>query len=264
MNKQAFREHSRIFWALLRRDLYVQRSKIPDLLIDSMIVLLTEILILGKLYPLLGLPSSYVAPLFIGSSVTFLLFDLGYSFAMRYTYYRGYEEMSYQLTLPLPKQWVFAEHIVAFVIEAAIVTVPLIAFGIFTLKDIFEPLNGSVWLFTLVYSLTLFYFGSYFFAASFWYDKEWFQDNMWPRRLSPLLFFSSAFYAWHDVYALSPILGKLLLLNPLTYVVEAMRAALLGQEDYLPLMLCITVTLVCIILDWWRITQGIHRQLDPV
>lgn len=257
-------QHLRIFWALLQRDLYVLRLKIPDLLIDSLIVLLTEILLLGKLYPLLGLPNAYIAPLFIGGSVTFLLFDLGYSFAMRYVYYRGYEELSYQLTLPLPKRWVFAEHILAFIIESAIVTTPLIGGGIFVLRDAFEPINGSFLLFSAVYCITLVYFGTYFFASSFWYEKEWFQDNMWPRRLSPLLFFSAAFYAWYDAYALSPLLGKLLLLNPLTYIVEGMRASLLGQEGFLPLMLCVTVIFICIGIDCWRIAQAIDKRLDPV
>lgn len=264
MNKTTTYNNFCIFLALLRRDLTVMKYKLKDMIIDSLIVVATEVLVLGKLYPLLGMSADFIAPLYIGSSITFILFDLGYSFAMRYTYYTGYEEMSYQLTLPAPKHWIIAEHIVYFVIESLIVTIPLISIGIFALSDVFGPINGSWILFTLIYLLTLIYFGTFFFASSFWYEKSWFQDNMWPRRLSILLFFSSAFYAWVDVAALSPLLGKILLLNPLTYVVEAMRGALLGQENYLPLFICIPIIVACILFDFWRTSVGIKKRLDPV
>lgn len=264
MNNSATYDNVRIFLALLRRDLTVMKYKLKDMLIDSMIVVLTEILVLGKLYPLLGMSTSFIAPLYIGSSITFILFDLGYSFSMRYTYYTGYQETAYHLTLPIPKKWIIAQHITYFVIESLIVTIPLISIGIWALSDVFGPIAGSWLLFCATYVLTLIYFGSFFFASSFWYEKSWFQDNMWPRRLSILLFFSSAFYAWQDVYKLSPLLGNILLLNPLTYVVEAMRAALLGQQDYLSIRICIPIITAFIFFDFWRITQGIKKRLDPV
>lgn len=253
-----------IFCALLRRDLFVMKSKLKDMIIDSLIVVATEVLILGKLYPLIGMANDSIAPLYIGSSVTYILIDLGYSFSMRYTYYDGYDEIAYHLTFPLSKKWIFAEHIVYFVIEAFIITVPLLSLGILLLGDAFGPISGTLIGFFFVYVLTLFFFGTFFFASSFWYEKIWFQDNMWPRRLSILLFFSSAFYTWSDVNELSPFLGMLLLLNPLTYIAEGLRASLLGGAQYLSIWVCVPVIIGFIVVDCWRIDKAVTKRLDPV
>jgi ABC-2 type transport system permease protein len=115
-----------------------------------------------------------------------------------------------------------------------------------------------------MYLLSVTYFGIFFLASSFWYDPEWFKNNMWARRLNILLCFSSVFYPWKQVSALMPWMGRLLLLNPLTYITEGMRAALLTEADYLPLIICIPVTLFFICIDCWRLSRGIQRQLDPV
>lgn len=256
-----------IFLALLRRDLLVLKSKMFDLLLDSFVVLATELLILGKLYPLLGMPDEYIAPLFIGSSIGFILLDLGYSFAMQYTYsvpYTGYSEIEYHLTLPLPKWLVFIEYIVYFVIESLVVTVPLIALGVLLIPSIAEQIVGSWLLFALFYILAVAFFGIFFLASSFWYSPEWFKNNMWARRLNILLCFSSLFYPWKQVAVLMPWMGHLLLFNPLTYITEGMRAALLTDTDYLSLYICVPMTLAFILIDCWRLQRGIYKRLDPV
>ena len=256
-----------IFYAMLLRDLLVLRSKIVSLLIDSSVVLVNEILILGLLYPQIGMSVEYIAPLFIGSSVVFILIDLGYSFAMRYTYnvpYTGYAEIQYHLLLPLPKWFVFAEYIVYFVIESLVVSVPLLLIGVFVMPSIRVMVIGSWALFWVFYVMSVFFFGIFFMASSFWYTPEWFKDNMWPRRLNMLLCFSSVFYPWYQVDALMPWLAKLLLLNPLTYVTEGMRAALLGDAQYVSLSICVPVLIGFILFDCWRLKRGVYNSLDPV
>ncbi len=64
-------------------------------------------------------------------------------------------------------------------------------------------------------------------------------SNFWMRFNSPLMTFGGFFIPWFVMYELSPWLGRLVLLNPLLYVTEGLRGAIIGGEHYIPLGYCL-------------------------
>src|ERR1700722_11271681 len=71
----------RIMSVLLRRDLMALRSRLSGLLIDSGILLVIQVLNFGYFYPFLGLPHTFIAPLFIGTGIVEFLFQSGFAFS---------------------------------------------------------------------------------------------------------------------------------------------------------------------------------------
>ena len=81
-----FNRNLAIFWALLSRDMKVLKHRLNNLIIDGLILVFVTVLIFGYLLPLLGMPTSLIAPIFLGNSLSFFLASLGYNFATRMTY----------------------------------------------------------------------------------------------------------------------------------------------------------------------------------
>ena len=172
--------------------------------------------------------------------------------------------IDYFLTLPLPKTWLFAYYLSSFMIESAIVTLPLVTLGIIALGNNFGPINGSFIAFLCVYFLALLFWSLFFLGSSILYSFQWFKSNMWARRIMPLFIFGPAFFTFKTISAVIPIFSKLFWLNPLTYVIEGLRSALLAGPDYLPLSICVPGIFVGIMIMCIRLRYSIYEQLDPV
>lgn len=265
MNWSKNNNNIRVFWALLRRDLKVLRSKLRSMLIDGAILVATNVLIFGKLFPLIGMPSHFVAPLFLGHSISMLLLSLGYSLGLKIVFDIQYNRfIDYHLTLPVSKTWLFLSYIVSFMIEAFIITIPLVTLGIVLLGDAFAAMTGNWFIFFGVFLLNLLFISTLFLSFSFYYDPDYFRDNLWGRRLIPLLLFSTTTLTWRTVANFLPRASKLFALNPFTHNTEALRAALLGGPEYLPLWFSVVGMIFWIGFNCWLLAQGIIKRVDPV
>ena len=229
--------------------------------------LVIQVLNFGFFYPFLGLPESYIAPLFIGTALVEFLFNQGYVFSEGIVFMiprRGTSLMEYHLTLPLPKCLLFASYIVAFMIEKILTTLPMIILGVYILDKPFAYAQGSWFVFGSVYLLSIFFVGLFFLTLAFMYDYEWFRINVWSRRLSFFFNMSAIYLLWHAVYKTSPFFGTLFLFNPFTHVTEALRAALLGGSTYIPLYVSIPSIMIAMVICSILLNKNIYTQLDPV
>lgn len=260
-----FTHNASIFLALLQRDMKVLKQRLNNLFIDGLIMVIITVLVFGYFLPLLGMPITLVAPIFLGNSLSFFLASLGYNFATRMTYDLKFNRfIDYYLTLPLPKRWLFSYFITSFIIETLIVTLPLITLGITLLGNNFGPINGSFLTFFAVYFLVLLFWALFFLGASFTCSYQWFKNNMWARRIMPLFALGPAFFTFKNVATIMPTFSMLMFFNPLTYLVEGLRAALLSGPDYLSLNICIMGILISIFFMVLRLYYGVHKNLDPV
>lgn len=256
------RENLQIFRVLLQKEMKLFRRTFFSSILDSLALLLLNVLLLGYLFPLLGMPAHLILPLFLGNMVliivekTFatafgLIFDI-----------RDKGLISYHSTLPLPKRWLFASYICKEMIKTAVLTIPLFFVGFLLLKPpspiFFPPIA------LLMYILMLLFISTFFLMLSFWYDDRWFLINLWPRRLNPLICTGCLFFTWHSIASFSPIISKFLLLNPFTYITEGLRASLLTDGTYLSLPLCISIVSISIVGALWLLALGIKRRLDCV
>jgi hypothetical protein len=257
-------QHLRIFFALLHRDLKMFKQTFRSRFIDSICVLIVEVLLFSNLLPYFGMPREFIAPLYLGAVVGFMFF-LGFSQASLLVFDQQYDHfIDYHLTLPLPKRWLFAKYISFFMLESLTITLPLISLGIILLGTNFPMTNPNVWLFGFMYILMILFFTVFFTGTSFYYDADFFHDHIWPRRLSPLFNLSATFFTWKGIYLISPVIAYVLLANPITYLAEGLRATLLNQDDYLSIYLCFGVIAACMPPLFFLLAHGIKKRLDPV
>lgn len=258
----------RILKALITRDLYVLKRSLCGDLIDASVLVTIQIITYGYLLPLIGMPAKLIAPLFIGSGLFFIIITRGYAMAMRFAYkapFEGFGILEYYCTLPLSPWLMLSHYIITFIIETCIITLPIFFIG---LKFLPIPITLSFFewiILLLIYVQALIFWGTYYLATPFLYSFEWFRNNLWPRRLDPIICFSSTFFPWGAVYSTNPAVAALLLISPSTYMIEGLRGALhVTIEPALPLWVCIAIITILIVLCWFRLQRAIIKRLDPV
>ncbi len=236
--------------------------------LDGILLVFTNILVFGKFFPLLGMPQELVLPLFIGNTTLLLFMSLGFTMAISIVIealHEGHATFEYLFTLPCPKKWVFVYYALSFVIETALITLPLLVVGVLFLDNNgAQLLMNNVLIFLPVYFIGLTAIAIFFLALSFSYKPLWFIDHVWPRRLGPAISFSSAFFPWKLVASYAPVMGTVLLLNPMTYITESIRGALLPGALHIPIPLCLGAVALFIILSCYILQKGVYKQLDPV
>ena len=263
MNNE-FSHNIHIFWALLRKDLKLFIAKFKGILIDCLIPLIANVISFGYLFPLLGMAESLVAPTFLGMNVM-LFISLGFSLAQRIQVDLEYKKfIDYQITLPIPKRWLFFEYITYFTIELMGMIFPLTVFGIMLLGNRFITVSPNWIIFLPFFILSSLFFALFFMAISFRYPYIWWKDNIWTRRLMPLFCLGCVFFVWQKLYAFSPFLGIVFLLNPITYVAEGFRACLIGGNEFLPISLCTCILVIYMLLFCFVLKNSIFKRIDPV
>ena len=84
------------------------------------------------------------------------------------------------------------------------------------------------------------------------------------RFVYPLWFLGGFQYSWQVLYDFSPLFAYVSLLNPVLYVMEGTRAAILGQEGSLNFWLCILMLIFFTLLCGWHALKQLKRQLDYI
>lgn len=248
---------------LLKRDLFVLRNNVASLIIDGLCTTGVNLFVFGYLMPLAGMSVSQVAPLYCGLILQAIIF-VGASRTFTLTYDRHYIKfIQYRLMLPLPKDLVIAEYIIAMIIDMFCVTMPLLMLALF-----FVPLSlwsMSIVTVCLIYLASLIFCATMFVGFSFLYTFNFVTQFMWPRRLAPIIALGPILVPWSIVVDYYPLIGYGMLLNPFTYFVEGLRFAMLGSMyQGISLGMCVIgmiIALVCICL--W-VNRIVHTRLDLV
>ncbi len=264
-SQQSFMHNAQIAWALLQRNMYVLRKNIRSMLIDGFVFMVTDVLLFGSFFPLLGMPSKLIGPLFMSSMVLYIII-LGDNYGLRIVFDLHYNRfIDYQLTLPLGKSWLIGVYIASFVIETAILLLPFITIGL-TLLGQSISIQPNWLLLCLMFLLILIFLGALFMMFYVYYDFDWLvlDDNLWPRRISPLFLLSAVPFPWKMLNDFAPTIAKCMLLNPVTYIAEGLRTTMLGTNKYLPAYICIPAMIIYIGIMLWLLTKGFKKRLDPV
>jgi len=253
----------RVFCALIRREICVLKQDLRARLIDGIAPVLSQVLVLGYLFDRMGMSQSLIGPAYAGT-VLQLSFFVSYSMAQNLKFDLKHDRFfEYQLTLPLPKSLLLATYATTLLVNITCITLPLFGLGIPLLANKIDLSSANWFAFIGIFLLSALLFSLLMLFFVFRYDFDWFWDNLWARRLSPIFNLSAAVFLWHQTSLFSPTLGWLLLLNPITYAAEGIRAALL-QGTFLPLWACFAGLIFFNTLLWIALMRSLTKSLDPV
>jgi ABC-2 type transport system permease protein len=258
---------ARVFWALIVRDLNVYASDFKRYLINYTLsfpliysfafAYIQAQVFFGKQGPRLGsimFAGNIIIPILV---VTYkqaieLLFDL-----------ENERFVDYQMSV-LSARLIILERIVFTTFFTFIMTLPFYPVAKLFLGSYFITSNASI-----MGALAVLFAGSFCCAGYHHYATMLMKNTsqlgtLWSRVNHPLISFGGFWVPLYIMSAYAPWFGKLALLNPLIYISEGLRTAIIGGPEFLPLKVCVPALLgfgIVFLAFTWR---SFKQRVDPL
>ena len=87
-------------------------------------------------------------------------------------------------------------------------------------------------------------------------------SNIWSRFVFPMWFMGGFQFYWMSLYRVNSLVAYIDLCNPMIYITESMRIAMLGQADYLNFWLCLGMIAVFSVITFSVGLWNLKKQLD--
>jgi ABC-2 type transport system permease protein len=241
---------SSIFAALLRRDLRVARRELPFFLLRTTMQPLMFVIVFGYLMPKMGfMGRSYTTALLPGVLAISLALSSIQSVALPMMQDFGWtKEIEDRLLAPIPIWLVAAEKIVSGVLQgivSALFVLPVARLIMGPIPNLTFGLFGDVLLITVL--------GAAAFSAAGLFLGTAIQPQqiglMFGVIVAPMIFFGCAYYPWQGLSAV-PVMKYAVLINPLVYVAEGMRASLTPAAPHMSLGVVILALILITAVFW--------------
>lgn len=253
-----------VLYQLIRRDFYVFIHELRGKFFDTSFVLFTNILVFGYVFEHINHDPGFASFIFVGAIASFGFFEIVGRVATLISDMNGNKVISYHLTLPVPSSYIFINIAISWAICTAILSVCLIPIGKILLFNQFSLSAVSYMKFVPFFLITNLFFGFFSLWLSSIIKDASNLGSLWMRVINPLFMFSGYFYTWKSLYGISKVSAILNLVNPLLYIMEGMRVAMLGPKGYLPYSVCIIVVSLFTIVFGFDAIKRMKKRLDCV
>jgi ABC-2 type transport system permease protein len=224
-----------VFLALMRRDVHVLRRELPFFLIRTIMQPMLFIVVFGYMLPKMGfVAGGYTTALLPGVIAVSLTLSAVQSVALPMVQDFGHtREIEDRLLAPIPISLVAVEKMLMGVLQGLIAALVVLPAG--------RAIMGSIPGLTLAHAgpaLAVTVLGAATFSAlGLWLGSAITATQiglMFSIIVAPMIFFGCAYYPWRGLDAV-PFIKYAVLVNPLVYVAEGMRAVLTPAMPHMPL-----------------------------
>ena len=235
---------TRVFGALLRRDLRVARRELPAFLVRTALQPILFVTVFGWMLPKMGfMARGYTATLLPGVLAVSLAMAAVQAVSLPMVVdFAATKEIEDRLLAPVPTWMIAVEKIVSGVLQGLVSALFVLPVG----RLIMGPIPG----------LTLSHAGlvlvvAVLGAAAFSSMGLLLGTAVSPQHIglmfsmvvAPMIFFGCTYYPWRGLDRV-PVVKYLVLVNPLVYVSEGMRASLTPGTPHMPLPVVLAMLVV--------------------
>jgi ABC-2 type transport system permease protein len=227
------------FLALLARDAHVARRNLVPLILQTFLQPLLFVFIFGRVMVGSGyMPAAYKSLLLPGIMAMSMVFTGIWAVAMPLiAEFQFTREIEDRLLAPIDISWVAIEKVIAGLIQAVVAGLAVIPLAWIILRPGLELHIENPLLFAGITLLVAGFSACGGLALGCSVNQQHI-GLMFSMVMTPMIFFGCTYYPW-SALAKFPILAKLVLINPLVYASEGLRATLVPQFPHLwlPLIL---------------------------
>ena len=239
-----------VFWALLMRDLMVVRRQLLFFLLRTAMQPLMFTVVFGYLLPRMRfVQRGYTAALLPGVLAVSLAMAAVQSVALPMVADFGFtKEIEDRLLAPVANWLVALEKVVSGVIQAIVAAafvLPLARLIMGPIPELSLAHVGIVVLVTALGATTFSVFG--LFLGSVIEGAQ--IGLLFGVVVAPMIMFGCAYYPWRGLDAV-PAMKYAVLINPLTYVAEGLRAVLIPRQPHMPIAAVLGALAALTVLFW--------------
>lgn len=251
---------TRVFGALLLRDAIVAKREIVGILIRTMMQPVLFVTVFGLLLPRMGMiPRGYTTTILPGIAALCLTMAAIWSVTMPLIADFGFsKEIEDRLLAPVPIELIAMQKVVSGIIQGAMAVV----FVLPVARLLMGPVPGLSLRNIPLLILMVILGGAVFSAFGLYLGTA-----MQPQHISlmmqvifaPMIMFGCSYYPWRGLDQF-PVLKYAVLVNPLVYVSEGMRAALTPGVVHMSLFAIIAALVGLTALLMWAGLRGFRRR----
>jgi ABC-2 type transport system permease protein len=253
----------KIFYALLRKKWRIERPQLFDNIVNILIWVGCTILVGGYLLQAQGVSKAFGAFQLAGACASVGIFGMWPYASDLLNDIENSNVAGYHLMLPCSAWIVFATDIVIFAMRAIIQTIAIVPLGKLLLWNNFALTDISFIPLVLVVVIANLFSGIFAFWATSVVKRSESLSQIWSRFLFPAWFLGGFQFTFATVCGLSPWLGCVMAINPVTYIMEGTRGALLGIPSINP-WLCMGALILLGAILFWDAMRRLRKQLDFV
>lgn len=248
---------------LIAIDLIIFKQMFIDKFIDLSIWVVLTTLVTAYIMPYFGLAADFGVFQLGGIIAAAGLFEMGNSNVVDLVSdFEGDRVISFDLTLAIPSWLALASKVAYYFIIYTILALLMLPIGKLCLWNQFDLLSINY------PKLILAIFAINFFYASFalWITSR--VPNMakmgqvWMRFIFPMWFLGGFQFSWMASYKTIPSFALANLINPMIYITEAVRVALLGQEGFINFWLCLLAIVFFAAVSFYFGITSLKKRLD--
>lgn len=226
---------------LIKADLACFKQNVIDKLIDLTIWVTIVMINTEYIMPYFGLASTF-GPIQLGGVLAAVgLFELYSSTIELVSDYEGDRLINYHLTLPIPSYMAIISKAIYYWIVYITLTLCMLPISAIAIWSQLDWTHISLLkLFLAIITQCIFYACFVLWTSSIITNMN-VLGQVWSRFIFPMWFMGGFNFSWNALHKTLPIFSYINLLNPMIYITESTRIALLGQADYLNFWVCISV-----------------------
>lgn len=257
--KLYFNTCKNLVWA----DLTVFKQLALDKIIDIGIWVILTILVTGYVMPYFGLVN--FGPFqFCGVIAAVGLFELYSNVVDVVSDLEGDRVINYNLTLPIPSIWALISKSAYYFIIYVLLTTTMLPIGLVCLWNQVHLLHISYYKLALAIIFQSIFFSCFVLWAASMIENMGKLGTVWARFIFPMWFMGGFQFSWFALYQAMPMIAYLNVINPMIYITESTRAAMLGQEGYVNFWVCLIAIIgysaLCLLLG----ISNLKKRLDFV
>ena len=221
------------FFAMLARDAHVARRNVIQLLMQTFLQPLLFVFIFGRVMVGSGyMPAAYKSLLLPGIIAISMVFTGIWAVAMPLiAEFQWTREIEDRLLAPIDVAWIAIEKVIAGMLQAVVAGLVVIPLAWLVLRPGVEISIGTPFTFALIIVLVAAFSACGGLALGCSINQQHI-GLMFSMVMTPMIFFGCPYYPWSALKTI-PVLQKIVLINPLLYASEGLRATLVPQFSHL-------------------------------
>ena len=236
---EMLRNQLKIALSLIFRDLTVLKKDFWGTLIDMLVWPTTASIVFGYIMPkLTNVAPNYGAFVLMGAIITIATVSALDNATQIISDFENKRVIDYYLTLPISPSLFFIKQAISISLKSLIFTLPIFPLGKIVLLSRFSLANLSLMKFILMYLNINIFIGFFALWVISWVKNETTMIHVWLRLYNPMMWFGGLLFSWIQIYNAIPLISYIMLINPMTYAIEGLRASVLGQVDFLNFWIC--------------------------
>ena len=253
-----------IFCKLVATNFYIARQELKGQIVNFYIWAFCSLIVMGYIMQEFGLVADYGSFQLATVIGTVGLFQIyGNSFKLIADIETD-RHVGYLLTLPASPSIIWWSQICSYSLTGIILSIIMLPFGKLLLFNSFSLTDISWVKFAIIIALANIFYGVFTLAVTAHVGAMSKMENVWCRFIFPMWFMGGFQFSWASIYKLSAPLAYVLLCNPIMFIMEGTRAAVLGTPDCLPWGTCCVALCGFTIVGWLYAKYKMKRLLDLV